>query len=52
MAVRRIRTDLTGSAALSNTAVTANCTTNIGDIPTTVNAILVALRAHGILNSA
>ena len=51
MAVRRVRTDLTGSAAVANTSASAN-SNNVADLPATVNGILVALRAHGILNSA
>ena len=47
MAVRKVRHDADNAAVIANTAVTDNNTTNIEDLPTTVNAILTALAALG-----
>ena len=71
MAVRRLRSDLTGSAAVSNVSNStgqaatngtitnssqgAKAVANVADLNTVeaaLNSVIVALRAHGILNSA
>lgn len=51
MAVRKVRNlaDTANAAIIANTTVAANNTTNIKDLPTTVNAILAALVALGFV---
>lgn len=50
MAVRIVRQDGTGSTLVNNTTSVVN-SNNVGDMPTTVNAILAALKAHGLINT-
>lgn len=53
MAVRKVRNaaDSANAATIANTTAVVN-TNNIGDLPTTVNAILTALAALGFTKLA
>ena len=47
---RIIRQDGQGSALIANTTAVVN-SNNVGDLPTTVNSILAALKVHGLVNT-
>lgn len=52
MAVRKVRNDSAAAATIANTAVAANNTTNIADLPTKVNQIIAALVALGFVKNS
>jgi len=51
MAVRKVRVGYTADNTIANTTATVN-TNNVGDMPTTVNAIIAALVALGFVKNS